>query len=394
MSTQREAYSRFPDVLIIGGGVIGCSIAYHLTRRGCRNVVVVERNTIGSGSTAKAAGGIRQQFSCEANVRLAMYSVDFFEHFHERLELPPDAGGVDFHQIGYLFLLSTQEAFTTFERSAALQQRLGLPVEVLTPEQVGSRWPWLSVNDIVGATYCPTDGYGSPHEVMQAFATQARRLGASFVEGADVSAITRKGTRIMTVETNRGSFSPGIVIICAGAWSGELGRLAGVEIPVQPLRRMCFVTDPFDAIPQDAPMTIEMPNTFHFRPEGAGFMLGTSDQGEPYGFNTTMNWQWLGRVVEDAVKRVPVFEQARIHHGWTGLYETSPDHNAILGPIPGVENMLVATGFSGHGVMQSPATGMIMSEFILDGKAHTIDVSDLGIERFSTGRLNPEKHVI
>ena len=391
MSTQN---SRFPDVLIIGGGVIGCSIAYHLTKRGCRNVVVVERNTIGSGSTAKAAGGFRQQFSYEANVRLAMYSINFFEHFHERLELPPDAEGVDFHQIGYLFLLSTPEAFTTFERSAALQQRLGLPVEVLTPEQVGRRWPWLSVNDIVGATYCPTDGYGSPHEVIQAFATQAQRLGASFVEGAEVSAIMRKAARIMTVETNQGSFSPGSVIICAGPWSGELGRLAGVEIPVQPLRRMCFVTDPFDAIPQDAPMTIEMPNTFHFRPEGAGFMLGTSDQDEPYGFHTTMRWEWLERVMEDAAKRVPVLEQAKIHHGWAGLYETSPDHNAILGPIPGVENLLVATGFSGHGVMQSPATGMIMSEFILDGKAHTLDVSDLGIERFSTGRLHPEKHVI
>ena len=391
MSTQN---SRFPDVLIIGGGVIGCSIAYHLTKRGCRNVVVVERNTIGSGSTAKAAGGFRQQFSYEANVRLAMYSINFFEHFHERLELPPDAEGVDFHQIGYLFLLSTPEAFTTFERSAALQQRLGLPVEVLTPEQVGSRWPWLSVHDLVGATYCPTDGYGRPHNVMQAFATQAQRLGASFVEGAEVSAITRKAARIMTVETNQGSFEPASVIICAGPWSGELGRLAGVEIPVQPLRRMCFVTDPFDAIPQDAPMTIEMPNTFHFRPEGAGFMLGTSDQDEPYGFHTTMRWEWLERVMEDAAKRVPVLEQAKIHHGWAGLYETSPDHNAILGPIPGVENLLVATGFSGHGVMQSPATGMIMSEFILDGKAHTLEVSDLGIERFSTGRLHPENHVI
>ena len=391
MSTQN---SRFPDVLIIGGGVIGCSIAYHLTKRGCRNVVVVERNTIGSGSTAKAAGGFRQQFSYETNVRLAMYSINFFEHFHERLELPPDAEGVDFHQIGYLFLLSTPEAFTTFERSAALQQRLGLPVEVLTPEQVGSRWPWLSVHDLVGATYCPTDGYGRPHNVMQAFATQAQRLGASFVEGAEVSAITRKAARIMTVETNQGSFSPGSVIICAGPWSGELGRLAGVEIPVQPLRRMCFVTDPFDAIPQDAPMTIEMPNTFHFRPEGAGFMLGTSDQDEPYGFHTTMRWEWLERVMEDAAKRIPVLEQAKIHHGWAGLYETSPDHNAILGSIPGVENLLVATGFSGHGVMQSPATGMIMSEFIQDGKAHTLDVSDLGIERFSTGRLHPENHVI
>lgn len=394
MSEQRETFSLSPDVLIIGGGVIGCSIAYHLTRRGCRNVVVVEQNMIGSGSTAKAAGGIRQQFSNESNMRLAMYSVDFFKHFHERLELPPDAGGVDFHQIGYLFLLTTQEAFTTFERKAALQQNLGLPVEVLTPEQVGTRWPWLKVNDLAGATYCPTDGYGNPQEMTQAFATQAKRLGASFVEGASVSAITRQGARITTVETNRGNFSPGSVVICGGAWSGELGRLAGIEIPIKPLRRMCFVTNPFDAIPHDAPMTIEMPNTFHFRPEGSGFMLGTSDQDEPFSFNTTMNWDWLNTVMEDAVKRVPVFEQARIHHGWAGLYETSPDHNAILGPIPGIENLLVATGFSGHGVMQSPATGMIMSEFILDRQAHTIDVSDLGIERFSTGRLNPEQHVI
>ncbi len=386
--------SRSPDVLIIGGGVVGCSIAYHLTRRGCRNVVIVERNTIGSGSTAKAVGGIRQQFSRESNVRLAMYSVDFFEHFHERLELPPDAGGVDFHQVGYLFLLSTQEAFTAFERNAALQQRLGLPVEVLGPEQVASCWPWLSVNDVVGATFCPTDGYGSPHEVTQAFAAQARRLGASFVEETVVSAIIREGRKVVRVETNRGSFSPGVVVICAGAWSGEVGRLAGIDIPVQPLRRMCFLTDPFDAIPHNVPMTIEMPGTFHFRPEGPCFMFGMSDQDEPYSFNTTVDWQWLNRVVESAVRRVPVFEQARIRHGWAGLYETSPDHNAILGSIPGVENLHVATGFSGHGFMQSPATGMVMSEFILDGQAHTIDVSDLGIERFSAGRLEPEKHVI
>jgi sarcosine oxidase subunit beta len=386
--------SRSPDVLIIGGGVVGCSVAYHLTRRDCRNVVVVERNTIGSGSTAKAAGGIRQQFSRESNIRLAMYSVDFFEHFHERLELPPDAGGVDFHQVGYLFLLSTQETFSAFERNAALQQRLGLPVELLIPEQVTSRWPWLSLNDVVGATYCPTDGYGSPHEVTQAFMAQARRRGAAFVEGTGVSVITREGKRIVRVETNQGSFSPGVVVICAGAWSGEVGRLAGVEIPVQPLRRMCFLTDPFDAIAHDAPMTIEMPGTFHFRPEGSCFMLGMSDQREPYSFNTTVDWQWLNSVVEAAVRRAPVFEQARIRHGWAGLYETSPDHNAILGSIPEMENLFVATGFSGHGFMQSPATGMIMSEFILDGQAHTIDVSDLGIERFSAGRLEPEKHVI
>lgn len=394
MSEQRESYPLRPDVFIIGGGVVGCSIAYHLARRGCRNVVVVERNTIGSGSTAKAVGGIRQQFSSEANIRLALYSVDFFAHFHERLELPPLAGGVDFHQAGYLFLLTTKEAAAAFERNAAFQRSLGLPVDVFTAEQVSARWPWLNVSDVMGATYCPTDGYGSPHEVTQAFAAQARRLGVSFIEGAEVTAIVRQGAQIVTVETNRGSFSPGIVVGCAGAWSHELGRLAGVEIPVQPLRRMCFTTDPFDAIPHDIPMIIEVPSTFHFRPEGPGFMLAMNDPDEPYSFNTTVNWEWLHTVVESAVKRVPLFEQARIHRGWAGLYETSPDHNAILGPVPAVKNLLVATGFSGHGFMQSPATGLVISEFILDGQAHTIDVRNLGIERFSAGQLNLEENII
>jgi sarcosine oxidase, subunit beta len=394
MSEHEEAFPLRPDVLIIGGGVIGCNIAYHLTQRGCRNVVVVERNTIGSGSTSKGVGGIRQQFSLASNIRLAMYSVDFFEHFHERLGLSPHEDGVDFKQVGYLFLLSTPEELAGFEQNAALQRQLGLPVEVLTPGQVANRWPWLNVSDLTGATYCPTDGYGSPYKATQALAACARRQGAYFAEGTTISAITRKGARIVSVETNRGTISPGIVVGCAGAWSGELGRMAGVEIPVQPLRRMCFITEPFDEIPHDAPMTIEMHDTFHFRPEESGFLFAASDIHEPWSFNTEVNWDWLPTVIKDAVKRVPAFARAHIHHGRAGLYETSPDHNAILGPIPEVENFFVATGFSGHGFMQSPAAGMVLSEFILDGQAHSIDVHDLGIERFSTGQLTLEKNVI
>lgn len=394
MNRQQEAFSFQPDVLIIGGGVVGCSIAYHLTLRGCRNVVVVERNTLGSGSTAKAVGGIRQQFSSASNVRISMYSVDFFAHFHERLGLAPTAGGVDFHQVGYLFLLSSQAELSAFSRNVALQQQLGVPVQMLTPQQVAARWPWLTTSDLVGATYCPTDGYGNPHEVTQAFAACARQGGAVFLEGTSVSAVTRKGPRIISVETNRGTFSPNIVIGCAGAWSGELGRMIGVEIPVQPLRRMCFTSAPFDGIPHNAPMIIEAGSTFHFRPEGPGFMFGMSDPHEPYSFNTTMNWEWLDSVVERAVKRVPLFEHAGIHQGWAGLYDTSPDHNAILGPLPDVDNFFVATGFSGHGFMQSPAVGMILSEFVLDGQAHTINVDDLRIERFSTGQFNQETNVI
>lgn len=383
-----------PDVLIIGGGVVGCSIAYHLTKRGCKNVLVVERHTLGSGSTSKAVGGIRQQFSSESNVRISMYSVDFFEHFQERLGLEPDEGSVGFHQVGYLFLLSTPEEMNDFRQNVALQQRLGLNVKILTPAQAAALCPGLYVDDLVGATFCPTDGYGNPHDVTQAFAKAARRQGARFLEETEVHAIRREGSRIVAVETSAGTVYPGVVMGCAGAWSGILGQMVGVDIPVQPLRRMVFVTDPFDELPHNVPMTIDMHNSFHFRTEGPGFLLGESDQSEPYSFNTTMNWNWLDTVVEDAMKRVPAFERARIQNGWAGFYDTSPDHNAILGPVPGLDNFLVATGFSGHGFMQSPATGLLMSEFILDGQAHTIEVSDLSIERFKSGQFNRERNVI
>jgi sarcosine oxidase subunit beta len=386
--------SNKPDVLIIGGGVIGCSIAYNLTQRGCQNVVVIERNTLGSGSTSKAAGGIRQQFSSESNVRISMYSVDFFEHFQARLGLEAHESGVDFHQVGYLFLLSTDSEMETFRQNVAMQQRLGLPVELLTPQEAAKLCPGLYVDDLLGATFCPTDGYGNPHDVTQAFAKVARRQGARILEGVEVNSIERQGSQIIAVETSAGTFYPEVVVGCAGAWSGKLGQMCGVDIPVQPLRRMGFVTDPFDELLHTAPMTIDMHNSFHFRPEGPGFFLGESDPNEPYGFNEVVKWEWLDTVVEDAIKRVPAFERARIRNGWAGFYDTSPDHNAILGRIPELTNFFVATGFSGHGFMQSPAVGLVLSEFILDGAAHTIDVSDLSIDRFKGGNLNLERNVI
>lgn len=383
-----------PDVLIIGGGVVGCSIAYNLTKRGCKNVLVVERNTLGSGSTSKAAGGIRQQFSSEANVKICMYAVDFFEHFHERLGIEPDEGGVDFHQVGYLFLLSTEDEVATFQKSVALQQRLGLNVKMISPQEAAKISPGIYSDDLLAATYCPSDGYGSPHDVTQAFAKVARRQGTIFKEGVEVRAIKRDGRRITAVETDMGTITPGTVVCCAGAWSAAIGEMAGVDIPVQPLRRMAFITDPFDELRHDLPMTIDMHNTFHFRPEGPGFLIGMSDPEEDYSFNSSIKWEWLDTVVEAAMQRVPAFERARIMNGWAGFYDTSPDHNAILGPLPELDNFFVATGFSGHGFMQSPATGLLLSEFILDGEAHSIDVSDLTIMRFRTGQYNRERNII
>lgn len=383
-----------PDVLIIGGGVVGCSIAYNLTKRGCKNVLVVERNTLGSGSTSKAAGGIRQQFSSESNIRICMYAVDFFEHFQERLGLEPDEGGVDFHQVGYLFLLSTEDEVNTFQKSVTLQQSLGLNVKMISPQEAAKVAPGIATDDLLAATFCPTDGYGNPHDVTQAFAKVARRQGAIFKESVEVTAIQRDGRRITSVETNIGTITPGIVVGCAGAWSGILGEMMGVDIPVRPLRRTAFITDPFDELRHDLPMVIDMHNTFHFRPEGPCFLIGMSDPEEDYSFNGTMKWDWLDNVVEAAMHRVPAFERAAIQNGWSGFYDTSPDHNAILGLLPELDNFFVATGFSGHGFMQSPTTGLLLSEFILDGQAHSIDVSDLSIMRFRTGQYNRERNII
>lgn len=384
------------DVLIIGGGVMGCSIAWNLAQRGYNRVLVVERNLLGSGSTSKAAGGIRQQFSSVSNIKIGQYSVDFFSHFHERLGLEPDEGGADFKQIGYLFLLFSPHDVEIFRKNMALQQSLGVPVEWLEPDQIAVKNPWLNLEGVVGATFCPTDGYGSPSDVTQAFAKMARRKGVRFWEETEVQAVYREGRRIVGAETSRGAILADVVIGCAGAWSADLGRMINADIPVEPVRRIAFFTDSFAELPPNphVPFTIDMSSGFHFRREGPGFLLGESDLNQPPGFDTSMNWDWLDVVVEHAIERVPAFERARILSGWAGLYDTSPDHNGIVGELPELDNFYLATGFSGHGFMQSPAIGLLVAEMIVDGHAHTIDISEMSIERLRAGNFNHEHNVI
>ncbi len=384
-----------PEILIVGGGVIGCSIAYHLTQRGVRDVVVVERATLGSGSTSRAAGGIRQQFSNEANIRIGMYGVDFFAHFRERLGLAEDDNtDMDFRQVGYLFLLTDEREWAEFQQNVVLQRSLGVPVETLTPSQAADLVPGLNTEGILGATYCPTDGHGSQHEVTQGFAKGARRGGAQFWENCAVTGLQREGRRIVEVQTERGPVRPGLVIGCAGAWSALLGEMAGVEIPVHPLRRTLFFTEAFDELPAHIPMTIDMGTGFYFRREGPGFLIGETDESQPPGFDTTTDWRWLETVVEHAIHRVPRFERLTVRSGWSGLYDTSPDDNAIIGAVPELDNFYVATGYSGHGIMQAPATGLLISEMILDGRAHSIDISELGLDRFRSGQLHRERNII
>ena len=383
-----------PEIVIVGGGVIGCSIAYHLARRGLSDIVVVERNTIGSGSTSRAMGGIRQQFSTEPNIKLGMYSVGFFEHFRENMGLAPDDSDLNFHQDGYLFLLTREQDWQVFQENVALQKRLGLGVELLTPHEAAEICPGLYTDDLLGATYCPTDGHGSQHEVTQIFARCAREAGVRFWENCPVTSLQHQNRQILAVETERGTLRPRLVIGCAGAWSGLLGGMAEVDIPVEPLRRTLFYSEPFYEIPAHIPMTVDVGTGFHFRREGPGVLLAEAKQAQLPDFDITTDWPWLDTVVEHAMARMPCFERLQIRTGWSGLYDNSPDHTAIIGAVPEYDNFLVATGFSGHGFMQSPATGLLMAELILDGQAHTIDITQLGLERFRRGEWKKERNVI
>ncbi len=381
---------RSAEVVIIGGGVIGCSIAYHLASRGCTDVVLLERNTLGSGSTERSAGGVRQQFSTPVNVLMGMYNVKAFKNMAEELGCE-----LTFNQHGYLFLLTREDQLEDFRASVEMQRRLGLEdVELLSPEEVARRFPYLNADDIVGASFCPSDGYTDPHEAVQCYARRARQLGARLYEGVEATAIQVAGGRVQGVVTSQGNVATRWVVNAAGPWARAVGRMAGVDVPVDPVRHHIFVTEPFPEIPEPIPLTIDVTTSFYFRKDGPGLLMGMDDPSERPGFNVEVNWGLLDRIVEAAVHRAPLLERARIRFAWAGLYEVSPDHNAILGPVPEVEGFLCANGFSGHGFQMAPSVGRVISEIILDGRAHSFEISELSIERFRTGRLVLEKRVV
>jgi sarcosine oxidase subunit beta len=377
------------DVVIIGGGVIGTSIAYHLAKMGAQGVLVLEKESmLGTGSTGKCAGGIRQQFSTAVNIRLAMESVRFFERFQQELGADPE-----FRQYGYLFLATTAEDATTFRQNVALQSSLGLDVYTLTADEAKDLVPACNVDDVLLATYCASDGYADPHSVLQAFAKGARQLGVEICTATEVTGIRLKGNRMDAVITNRGAIETPIVVNAAGPWLASVARLAGIDLPVVPYRRQIFVTNPFPAIPDPVPMVIDFEPSFYFRKEGPGILMGMTDDEEPPSFNTHVDWDFLEQVVEKAVHRAPVLAQAGFMDGWGGLYAVTPDDNPILGPLPEIEGFFCAGGFSGHGFMQSPAVGRVLAELILRGHAEP-DISALSIHRLREGREFREARVI
>jgi sarcosine oxidase subunit beta len=381
------------DVVIIGGGIVGSSVAYHLAERGCANVLVVEREAHqGKGSTGKSMGGVRAQFSTPVNIQMSLHSIDFFSKFDEVVGHP-----ADYRPHGYLFAATNQRHLEYLKANRERQIALGVKnVSLVTREEIKEIVPQLRTDDIVGGTFCPTDGFVDPHSVMMGFMLRARERGARLWLGARVTGIEVEGGRVAAVETTRGRIATRAVVNAAGAWAAGVAEMAGAELPVEPLRRQLVPTEPFAGLPQRFPMVIDMSTGFHFRREGLGILLAWNDPEETPGFKTEFDASFVEKILTRAASRVPCLAEAQVNarRAWAGLYEMTPDHHAIIGESPTVGGLYFANGFSGHGVMHSPATGRIVSELILDGRASLLDAAPLGVERFAEGRLLEETAVL
>jgi sarcosine oxidase, subunit beta len=375
------------SAVIVGGGVIGTSIAFHLAEAGVEDVLLLERDALASGSTSRAAGGVRTQFSDELNIRIALRSIEAFAAFGER-----PGWEIDLHQVGYLFLLTTHEQVETFERSIALQNSLGVPSRLLTPAQAGELNPRIVLDDVLAAAFCPLDGHATPEAVVQGYASAARTHGATLVTDCDVTAIERDDGRIRAVSTTLGRVECDTVICAAGAWSRALGELAGVELDVTPLRRQVLVTERVADLPATLPMTIDFANGFYFHREGTALLMGVNFEEKP-GFRLDYDEGWLPELAAAIEHRAPSLANLGVQTTWAGLYEVTPDHNALIGEAASVSRFLYATGFSGHGFLQAPAVGEIVRDLVLE-RPPFVDVSALSAERFSRGDERPERNII
>ncbi len=371
---------RTASVVIIGGGVVGCSIAYHLARRGLRDVVVVERDAVGAGTTSKAAGGIRAQFSTETEVHFSLEAIGVFERFQE--EFGVDIG---YRKIGYLFLVSGEDDLRGFEERMALQRRLGVDVRLITPKEAQALVPALRVDDLVAAVWGPQDGMAGPSEVTNGFARRARELGVRILEGLDVTGVDLASGGVRGVHTSEGRIEASRIVNAAGPTAARVGRLAGLDLPVLPRRRHIFFTEPFAELPGPVPLTTDRASGFYFRKEMEQVLLSPGDV-EDVGDDpaVAVDWSKVESTVQKALHRLPVIENARIAGGWAGLRPLTPDDHAIIGPAPGLDGMFLAVGFGGHGFQHSPATGRYVAEWLLDGRP-SMDLSLFDPGRFVRG---------
>jgi sarcosine oxidase subunit beta len=372
-----DSLPRAADVVIIGAGAIGASIAYQLGRRGARDVVVLERDTVGAGSTSKAAGGIRVQFATRVEIEFSRRGIEFFKRFEDEMGVP-----CDFHQEGYLFVVTDEPTLARFRSNVALQRSLGADVRVIAPNDARALVPSLNVDDALAAVWGPDDGYASPHDVVQAYAAQARARGVRIIEGTPVTGIRLEGGRVAAVETTAGAIATRLVVNAAGPWAPLVGRMAGLDLPVDPRRRHIFVTDAFDGVRHPLPLVTDCGSGFYCRSEQGAVLMSPGDIGATTAYEAQVDWSVLESAVEKAVRRIPALEGAQVRHAWAGLRPLTPDGRAILDWAPGVDGLFLAVGFCGHGFQHSPAVGEVAASLLLDGRCAD-DISDLRLDRFA-----------
>lgn len=376
------------SVVIVGGGVMGLSTAYHLARAGVRDVVLVEQAELGSGSTCRAAGGVRAQFSDAVNIELGRRSLETFERFAQEFDQE-----IDLHQVGYLFLLDRPEHVAAFEQNVALQNELGVTSRMIDVAEAKRLSPLIETDGLLAAAWSPRDGHCTPESVVLGYAGAARRAGARLVRNCAVTDIVTDGVTIVGVETSRGTIRTDTVICAAGAWSRQVGDLAGVSLPVEPLRRQILTTEPMPGLDPRTPFTIDFSTSFYFHSEGPGLLIGMSDPDEQPGFKLGRSDDWLPRLGEAIEHRAPRIAEVGIASGWAGLYEMTPDHNALVGEAPEISRFLYATGFSGHGFLMGPAIGEVMRDLYL-GHPPVVDVSGLDARRFAGSTIRPELNIV
>ncbi|MGZ8799021.1 MAG: NAD(P)/FAD-dependent oxidoreductase [Aeromicrobium sp.] len=376
------------SVVIIGGGAMGVSIAYQLGRAGVTDVVLLEKDALGEGSTCKAAGGVRAQFSDRLNIELGRRSLEVFENFGKIFDQE-----IDLHQVGYLFLLDTPESVESFESSVALENSLGVTSRMVSVDEARRLSPYIDPQGLLAAAFSPRDGHCSPESVVLGYATAARKRGATLITGCEVTGIKTVDGAIVAVDTEGGQIETDTVICVAGAWSQQIGDLVGVALPVVPVRRQVLVTAPVPDLRPATPFTIDFSTSYYFHNEGKGLLLGMSDPDETPGFKLSRHDSWLPRLGDSVARRTPGFTDIGIAGGWAGLYEMTPDHNALIGEAPDVSRFLYATGFSGHGFLMAPAVGEIVRDLYLDERP-SLDVSGLDARRFGASEVRPELNIV
>ncbi len=384
-STDLPAHA---SVVVIGGGVMGLSTAYHLARAGVPRVVLVEQAELGSGSTCKAAGGVRAQFSDALNIELGRRSLETFEKFKQEFDQE-----IDLHRVGYLFLLDHPSQVEAFEQNVALQNDLGVASRMVDVAEAKRLSPLIETDGLLAASWSPDDGHCTPESVVLGYARAARNAGARLVRGCLVTGIATDGSTITAVETSKGTIRTDTVICTAGAWSRQIGDLIGIHLPVEPVRRQIVTTEPMPGLDPRTPFTIDFATSLYFHSEGPGLLIGMSDPDEQPGFEVSRSDDWLPRLGEAIERRAPRIAEVGIARGWAGLYEMTPDHNALVGEAPEISRFLYATGFSGHGFLMGPAIGEVMRDLYL-GDRPVVDVSGFDVRRFADSTFRPERNIV